>query len=358
MNLIGNPYASAISANAFLSNPANTGVVEGTIYLWTHNTPVTAYVYNSNDYAVYNFSGSVATRAALTSGVNTNVPTGNIASGQGFFIKGLTNGDVVFNNSMRLTGGNNQFFRMSGGNSVRTQGAANQTPDAIDGIEKNRVWLNLTNSQGAFKQMLVGYIEGATDDIDRGFDGELFNANNFVSFYSIVNNKTMAIQGRALPFHNDDKVILGYHSNLAGVFEIGIDNFDGVLESQDIYLEDKLLNVIHDLKLANYVFETAVGTFNERFELRYTNSLLATDAFNAAGNALIVTAAHNQINLYSQHESMKAVTVYDLLGRNIYENQNINSKKHTIDDVVANQQALIVKIVLENGKIVTRKVIL
>lgn len=358
MNLIGNPYASAISANAFLSNPANTGVVEGTIYLWTHNTPVTAYVYNSNDYAVYNFSGSVATRAALTSGVNTNVPTGNIASGQGFFIKGLTNGDAVFNNSMRLTGGNNQFFRMSGGNSIRTQGTANQTPDAIDGIEKNRVWLNLTNSQGAFKQMLVGYIEGATDDIDRGFDGELFNANNFVSFYSIVNNKTMAIQGRALPFHNDDKVILGYHSNLPGVFEIGIDNFDGVLESQDIYLEDKLLNVIHDLKLANYVFETAVGTFNERFELRYTNSLLATDAFNAAGNALIVTAAHNQINLYSQHESMKAVTVYDLLGRNIYENQNINSKKHTIDDVVANQQALIVKIVLENGKIVTRKVIL
>ncbi len=358
MNLLGNPYPSAISATAFLSNPANTGVVEGTIYLWTHNTPVTAYVYNSNDYAVLNFSGSVGTRAALSSGLNTNVPTGNIASGQGFFIKGLANGNAVFNNSMRLTGGNNQFFRMSGGNAVATHGMGNTAADAIDGIEKNRVWLNLTNAEGAFKQTLVGYIEGATNDIDRGFDGELFNANNFVSFYSIVGGKTMAIQGRALPFNAEDKVPLGYHCNVAGVFEIGIDHFDGLLENQDIYLEDKLLGVIHDLKAANYSFETATGTFDNRFELRYTTSLLNTDAFAVSGNTLIVTASDNQIKLYSQHENMKAVAVYDLLGRNIFENQHVDARTFAIRDVVSNQQALIVRITLENGKVVTRKVIL
>jgi len=351
MNLIGNPYPSAISANAFLSNAANTGAVEGTIYLWTHNTAITAYNYTSNDYAVYNFSGSVASRPAINLGVNNSLPSGNIASGQGFFIKGLGNGNATFNNSMRITAGNLGFFRPANDQS-------NASTHSMDGIEKNRIWLNLSNSEGAFKQTLVGYIEGATNEIDRGFDGELYNANNFISLYSIVNGKNMAIQGRALPFNVEDKVILGYHSSIAGLFEISIDNVDGYLQGQDIYLEDRLLNVIHDLRASSYSFETAVGTFDNRFELRYTDSMLGNNNFDTAGNALIVAAANNQINLYSQEENMKSVTVYDILGRNIFEDQTVNAKKYTINDVVSNQQALIVKIVLENGKVVTRKILL
>ena len=351
MNLIGNPYPSAISANAFLSNSANTGVVEGTIYLWTHNTPITGFNYIANDYAVYNFSGSVATRAALSTGVNTSLPSGNIASGQGFFIKGLGNGNATFNNSMRITGSNAGFFKPTTSN-------ANTQTHSTDGIERNRIWLNLANTEGAFKQTLVGYIEGATNEIDRGFDGELFNANNFVSLYSIVDGKNMAIQARALPFDTEDKVVLGYHSNVAGLFEISIENVDGQMENQDIYLEDRLLNVIHDLKAANYSFETAIGTFDTRFELRFTNSTLGTNPFDTAGNSLIVTAAHKQINVYSQDQIMKSVAVYDILGRNIFEDQSVNAKKFTINDVIANEQALIVKIVLDNGKIVTRKIIL
>ncbi|MDH5415190.1 MAG: hypothetical protein OEW87_13725, partial [Flavobacteriaceae bacterium] len=39
-NLIGNPYPSAIDADILLSDPLNTNIVGGTIYLWTHNTPI------------------------------------------------------------------------------------------------------------------------------------------------------------------------------------------------------------------------------------------------------------------------------------------------------------------------------
>lgn len=350
MNLIGNPYPSAISANAFLSNSANTGVVEGTIYLWTHNTAITAGAYTANDYAVWNFSGSVATRPALTTGVNTGAPTGNIASGQSFFIKGLANGQATFNNSMRLTGTNMNFFRNANGIQTATNDMA--------GIERNRVWLNLSNTEGAFKQTLVGYIEGATNEIDRGFDGELFNANAFVSLYSIANGTNLAIQGRALPFNEDDKIVLGYNSTIAGVFNISIENTDGFMSEENIYLEDKLLNVIHDLKQAPYSFETAAGTFNTRFELRYTNSVLGTDGFATAGNAIIVTTNNKQIDIFSQHENMKNVVVYDLLGRNIFESDKVNAMKLSIPNAASNQQALIVKITLDNGKVVTRKVVL
>ncbi len=351
MNLIGNPYPSAISANAFLSNSANTGVVEGTIYLWTHNTPITAMQYAANDYAVYNFSGSVGTSAAPNFGVNNTVPTGNIASGQGFFIKGLTNGQATFNNSMRLTGTNMSFFRPAGQTST-------PSADPMAGIEKNRVWLNLTNSEGAFKQTLVGYIEGATNEIDRGFDGELYNANAFVSFYSIIGGKNMAIQGRALPFNTEDRVPLGYNSTIAGIFEIGIDSTDGMLHEQDIYLEDKLLGVIHNLKQSPYGFQTGIGTFNNRFELRYTNSTLATGQFDNAANAVIVTAADKQVSVYSQEENIREIAIYDILGRNVFEQDKISARKYTVSNVISNQQALVVKIVLDNGAVVTRKIIL
>lgn len=351
MNLIGNPYPSAISANAFLSNAANTGVVEGTIYLWTHNTPITALQYAVNDYAVYNFSGSVGTAPATNPGINNTVPTGNIASGQGFFIKGLANGQATFNNSMRLTGSNNSFFRPAPGQSPAP------TVDPMAGIEKNRVWLNLTNSEGAYKQTLIGYIEGATNEIDRGFDGELYNANTFVSLYSIIGGKSMAIQGRALPFDIEDKVPLGYNSTIAGMFEISIDSTDGMLHEQAIYLEDKLLNVIHDLQQSPYSFETAAGTFNGRFELRYTNSTLATDQFDNATHAVIVSAGNKLVSVYSQEENIRSIAIYDVLGRNILEVDKVASKKYSTH-VTTSQQALIVKIVLENGAVVTRKIIL
>lgn len=350
MNLIGNPYPSAINADLFLGYGSNTGVVEGTIYLWTHNTAITNFAYNANDYAVYNLTGTVSTRAALNPGVNNTTPTKFIASGQSFFIKGLAAGQATFNNSMRVSGNNTGFFRP--GN------FENATNIAVDGIEKNRIWLNLSNSDGAFKQTLVGYIEGATNAIDRSFDGELFNANAFVSLYSILDGKNMAIQGRALPFHDDDKVILGYNSTLNGIFEISIDNVDGIMTDQNIYLEDRLLNVIHDLKQSPYSFNTAIGTFDTRFELRYTTNLLATDNFSSAGNALLVAVNKKNINILSQGGNMKSVTVYDLLGRNIFDDQKVNSDKFTINNVISSQQALIVKIVLENGKIVTRKVVL
>lgn len=351
MNLIGNPYPSAIDLDKFLSYPSNVGVVEGTVYLWTHNTAITAFNYQPNDYAVYNTTGPVSTRAALTSGVNTSTPTKYLASCQSFFIKGLSVGQATFNNSMRVSGNNAAFFR-PGAN------IAASSHVAVDGIEKNRIWLNLTNSDGAFKQTLVGYIEGATDGIDRGFDGELYNANTFISFYSIAGGKNMAIQGRSLPFHDNDKVILGYNATVNGTFDISIDSVDGIMTDHNIYLEDKLLNVIHDLKQSPYSFTTAIGTFDARFELRYDTDMLANDAFSAAGNALLVAVDNKDINILAQNEIMKSVTVYDLLGRNIFDDQKVNSNKFTINNVVSSQQALIVKVVLENGKVVTRKVVL
>jgi hypothetical protein len=82
--------------------------------------------------------------------------------------------------------------------------------------------VELFNNQGAFKQILVGYANRATNGLDASFDGESFNGNQYLDF-SIVEDKYLAIQGGALPFAATDEIKLGYSTTIAGSFTIKID---------------------------------------------------------------------------------------------------------------------------------------
>jgi hypothetical protein len=360
-NLIGNPYPSAINASDFLNLAANVPVIDGTIYLWTHNTqPSTAIVdpfygdftsnYTSNDYAVFNTTGGTA--IAPSGGT---LPTGFIASGQSFFVKAAsgaanngTTANVTFTNEMRVTGNNSNFFKTS-----------NARLSASTVVQKNRIWLNLTNDTTAFSQILVGYITGATQALDRNFDGKSLGGNG-VGFYSIISEGNLTIQGRALPFDNEDKVDLGYYSRISGNLSIRIDHVDGLFEDQDIYIEDKLLNVIHDLKKEPYTFSTTTGTFNNRFVLIYTdadsNKTLATDDFTIAQNTVLVSVKNKQIKV-NAGETIDKVVVYDLLGRQIYTKTAVNSNELVFSNIVSAQQTLLVKVVLQNGSSSTKKIV-
>ncbi len=361
-NLLGNPYPSAIKADTFLS--LNSSVIEGTIYFWTHNTAIQlatnitdgtagsgAFAYTSNDYASYNTTGGVATGNSKN-GVEqiANRPNGYIAAGQGFFTRStVIGGTVQFTNAMRLLGtsiNNTQFFK--------TKSPKSKTANTI---EKNRIWLNLTNTQGAFKQMLVGYITDATNDYDSRFDGESLDGNAFVDFYSVNQDRNLVIQGRALPFDENDVVPLGYSSTIDGEFTINIDEVDGLLANQAVYLEDKLTNTTVDLKSSPYTFTTIAGTFKDRFVLRYANRSLANPDFKPTSNKVLVSNKNKQIKINSFAETIDKVSIYDLLGKQIYQKNKVNSKELSILDLGSSHQTLVVKTSLQNGETVTNKII-
>jgi hypothetical protein len=131
-------------------------------------------------------------------------------------------------------------------------------PRSIPNLEKHRIWLNLTNNADAFSQILIGYIEGATKGLDRGFDGESL-AGNDLTFYSIIPEEKLTIQGRNLPFDENDQIALGYNAVVEGSFSIRIDHTDGLLDNQKIYLIDQLTQKIHDLRAKPYQFDSAEG---------------------------------------------------------------------------------------------------
>jgi hypothetical protein len=345
LNCLGNPYPSALSADLLMSgNPATLGT-GSTIYFWTHNTGILNNAYNADDYAVYNYTGGTGTNRAIATGANTNIPNGKIAAGQGFMIKALATGTVTFKNSMRLSGSgdNTQFFR------------TNQS--SITGLNRSRVWLDLENTDGAFKQILVGYVENATNDLEDGYDGEVLEAGNPVSFYSILNAKKLSIQGRALPFEETDAVPLGLHISSAGNYTIALSQTDGMFENgiQPIYIEDKALNVLYNLHDGAYSFVSEQGTFDGRFVLRFNETTLAAENPSLADNAIIAYKNNDQIIIRSGI-TMKSFRVFDVAGRLLWKNETVQSKEAAFISG-NNHEILMIEIILEDNTKVIKKVI-
>jgi len=349
--LLGNPYPSALDADEFLLH--NKDKLEVTLYFWTHNSPpsntVTGdaiYNYTSSDYASYNITGGNATEYGKSATTGGTKPTGKIAAGQGFFVYASSaGGKVEFKNGMRVSGNNTQFYRIISNSKTKNT------------IEKNRVWLNLTNKQGAFKQTLVGYITGATNGYDNGYDGVSFDGNAFIDFYSVNQGSKFAIQGRTLPFDQADTVPLGYRSTIVGDFTISIDQTDGLFDTQEVYIEDKLLNVVHNLKTAPYNFTTQKGAFNDRFVLSYANKTLATEDFEAVENKVVITNKNREVKISTPENEIDAVSIYDVSGRQIYSKSKVDKNELMITTLIARDQVLIVKVVMKDKSIVTKKTI-
>jgi len=257
----------------------------------------------------------------------------------------LTAGNATFKNSMRIVGNNDQFFKFSSDSHLN--------PTNQD-FEKHRIWLDVVGNQGSYKQTLVGYAQNATNEMDRGFDGEFLDVGNPVAIYSINNGSRLNVQGRALPFNVDDEVALGFRTTTTGSFQINLYDFDGLFENQDIYIKDNFLNIIHDLKSGSYSFVSESGTFENRFVLVYKNSLLgvSNSVFNA--DSVILYKPHSKVIINSGATLMKEVKVFDVRGRLLMEKKEINAS--IIDfDLGTTNQVLLFHITSDDSRTIVKK---
>jgi hypothetical protein len=346
-NLLGNPYPSALDADAFLL--ANT-MLEGAVHIWTHGTEIGnngesfyddfVFSYDPADYITYNLMGS------------TTPFSGQIASGQGFFVLALNNnesGNATFNNSMR-SAANTDFYRTANSN--------NNVSD-VTGIERHRIWLTLGDQNGRASDILVGYIEGATQEKDRLFDAFTRELNT-LSLYSKIGDERMSIQGRALPFNENDQVPLGTVIPQAGQYTIAISKVDGLFldDNQDIYLEDTYTGTIHNLKAAPYTFTESEATdYKDRFLLRYTADALSINDFEL--NAVRIIAPKGEyIKINSDDSPIDSVIVYDLLGRALINTSYADTSEVIINNTNLSSGTYMVNVTLRNGSSKTQKVIL
>ncbi|MFH6767543.1 hypothetical protein V8G56_02255 [Gaetbulibacter aquiaggeris] len=380
-NLIGNPYPSAINAEAFLLENFydvalnDTGTIDGVIYLWTHNTAANPLnngnygsSYSRDDYASINLVGSVIVVEPTVSEPNQE-PEAYIPSGQGFFVSyaegidvpgtdignNITQGEVRFTNTMKMADetSNSQFFKNS---NIKGKTAASS----------NKLWVNLTSDNGVFNQILVGYLNIATNN----YDGVAFDAPKYLSsdapailYTNIPDSDTkFVIQGKAESSLNENEVIpLGFDTKIdvATLYKLSVPYVQGdFLKNNKVYLKDNLLNTIHDLSESDYTFISEVGEFTNRFEIVFNAQALSADTFDLDANTVqIIQLDDTRVTFKaSGNLNIKTVTIYDLLGRQLYqlegshnkETYNLSNLKHSV---------FIAKVALSNGALVTKKAI-
>jgi len=320
---VGNPYPSTISASSFLGANA-TGL---TLYFWRKTNAA-----SGSAYATYSSVGGTTT--TLTS----EVPNGTIQVGQGFIVKtGAAATTLTFTNAMReVSPISTQFFRTKA--------------TAID-----RIWLNLTNTAGVFSQALVGYMDGATQGIDSGIDGAYIN-DSPVALTSAINGEEYTIQGRPA-FEATDVVPLNFKTDVAGDYTIAIDHADGLFATgQDVYLVDSATGTETNLKTDAYTFSATTGTVNSRFSLKYQKTL-KVDASTFNENSVAVYKNAGVLYVNSGASAISNITVFDIQGRVIAEQKNVNATSTTIKNLKSSQQVLIVKVTSEDNKVVNKKVV-
>jgi len=347
-NLVGNPYPSAIHAINFLTLNTN---IAGFINIWTHGTlPSSAisdpfyndygYNYTPTDYITYNSVGTSS---------GPGVFNGRIASGQGFFVSMLHTSaaateNLTFNNSLRNSTYNNTVFYRN---------AENNGEKNADDLERHRIWFDIVSPSGSSVRSLLGYVENATDQEDRLFDAF---ANEKLSFniFSLIGDDEMVIQGRKLPFDKNDKVNIGVAIPQDGLYKIALSNIDGLFldTNENIYIEDKLMNTIFNLKDAPYSFMANKGVIKDRFTIRFTKNENITEITNQLN-----VYDNNVLTVESGKLKIKDILIYDTLGKLLVNKNNVQVKNYQVNNLTKTNSMLIIKVILEDNSEEVRKVL-
>ncbi|WP_417237493.1 choice-of-anchor D domain-containing protein [Bizionia paragorgiae] len=377
-NLIGNPYPSAVDADLFLTAntliaqdvselPVGTGTTDGAIFFWSQSTaPSDTANGNENlnfaqsDYAIINATGQTAGGDNNNDGFinGLDVPDRFIPSGQGFFISysntgtvdatngNINTGTVSFTNSMRVTGNNNQFFRNSS-------------------TQANRLWVNMWSDNGVRNQILVGYVEGATDLYDGMYYDAPKNSSAEINamIYTVADNsdKKLAIQGKALnSLHLEEVIPIGFYTLIpeATLYSISIDSEGLFFDENTVYLRDYELEILHNLNDSPYTFTSETGEFNERFEIVFRDSFLSVNEEEISANNLTIIELQNgevQFTVPSQHK-IQSVEIIDLLGKTIY-NLKGNSSTETYNLSNLSQATYVARVTLASGQVLTKKAV-
>lgn len=315
-NLLGNPYPSAINGTSFLTQ--NSASINGAVYFW--NKPITSVgTATGADYETRN----------LLSGSFT------IPSHQGFFVEALAT-TALFNNTQRVSS-NGGFFRQ---NSV-----------------VQRAYIRLTTNHGDLNSTLVGFTDQATDSYDHLYDARKLEGNPYISFYSILGNQNLAIQG--LAELNQTKIVpLGFRTTRTGTFSISIQQLENVEASTGVILEDLSNGQMHNLRNGAYSFNLATsGTVNNRFRLHFIPLITSVQPDPQATSTFKVSGTTNQLVLFlNNNESLQEVTLLDMGGRLIQQWMNPTTASRMALAVDLREGIYMVRIKNAKGNYETQKV--
>jgi hypothetical protein len=332
-NMLSNPYPSALDTDVLIAS--NTAIDE--VYFWEHNTEPNATFpganivnFNMEDISIRNVGAGVASTTGGT------VPGQFMSTAQGFGVKAADATPIVFTNSMRSTGNND---------------------DLRSPLTADRLWLNVTsNAYGLASNLAIVFTDQATAGFEANFDSQ--RLATVVSMYTQIegSDNGYTIQGREV-FTNGATVTSGFSSLVDENTEYTVsitDRNGDAMEEASIYLIDNALNTITDLTITNYTFESVKGNFPGRFTIVFENAALDTNDFDVTSISMYPNPAANVLTIASPNAAISLVEVRDIRGRVVLTNVVSNQNVATVNVTSLDSAIYLVTITTDSGSITSR----
>lgn len=380
--LIGNPYPSAIDLNAFLLDPSNATVINGQAYFW-EQVAVNSHILDaySGGYGTYtpgagytpaafwNFNGSGDYESDL--GITgTNFERRFTPIGQGFMVRGTTNGNITMRNSFRVyrkegASFNSEFARNN--NQIETTEFYDDIPN-LAGIDYSQirkgyvpqVRINAMYNNRGIRPTTLGFAPNSTDAFDYGFDGQSPSVET-AEFYYILNNSSNEFVTSVTAFDENKRLPIGLRCNEQTNFKIKVvDILYGFDTNQNIYIHDKENDVYYDIKNGIFDMTLPPGDNKTRFEITFKNF---NDVLSNPDNEIkTVEVYQNNINntLTIFNKSNKEIIKFDLFdvtGKRVLEKVKLGTQSHIeIPTSNLSDGIYIVSIKTKDGYILTKKI--
>lgn len=363
INLIGNPYPSALDANEFINN--NLSSITGTLYFWEHYTSNNTHnlAGYQGGYATRNLVGGVApVSPPLISGLgsSTRIPGRFIPVSQGFFVKGsMIGGQIIFQNSQRVFikedhQDSNVMFRNQTSSTTN-----NNEDDIISSDTFSKIRLGYKGSTNSHRQLLIGFMnENADESYNNGYDGEIIDVQTNDIYFQLDNYK-LVIQGVG-NFNTNAIYPLTVKSSQTGIVNFMIDGIENFDLNQPIYIHDSTNDSYNNIRLTNYSVVLPAGEISGRFSLRFSNQTLSNNDFENNQNVVFFNSESQHLEIVnSKNTEIEEVILFSILGQKI-NHWKVNSSENHIKLPVKNVETgvYIVKIKTNDGNYFSEKVII
>lgn len=330
LNLSGNPYPSAIDANAFIT--ANSSTTTGALYFWEH------YASNST-HNLAQYQGGYATRTLVGGtppvsppgisglGLSFKISKRFIPVGQGFFIFGNgTGGTITFNNDQRAFIKENNaisftLFKEPSYSLVTVNNHfTKNNDDEFSNDTFKRIRLGFDDRNSYHRQTLLGFMEeNATSGIDVGYDAVLVD-NQTSDMYFLNGGTQLIISGEG--YFNENSIYpLGVRVDALGTVAFKIDNLENFNSDANAYIYDSVTDIYHNIVNEEFSIELPQGTLDNRFSLRFIDAnatVLGNNNFDNNNTIQIAyTSIENMLHIKNNttNETVQNVTVFNLLGQ-------------------------------------------
>jgi hypothetical protein len=373
LNLAGNPYASAIDANAFITD--NNTSTTGSLYFWEHSSTNNTHnlVAYQGGYSVRNLvGGTPPTAPAGISGVGASakVPQRYIPVSQGFFIVGSgAGGTVTFNNNQRAfikedNALSTSLFRSNTNMLSSVNHFTNNQDDETTTDSFKKIRLGLTSKDNYHRQILLGFMNQlATSAIDFGYDA--VNIDNQLNDIYFINTGTkLVIQGEG-NFDVNNSYPIGIKTSVTGEVKIMVDTAENFTSSDNLraFIHDNTNNQYHEITDHPYIVELPQGITDNRFTLTFkdNSAALANASFNIENGIEVAYAnTKNILNIKNNvaDATVEQVLLYNLLGQLVttFEVENQSQQNIQLPISGISSGTYIVKVKTDKGD-TSRKIV-